>query len=411
MTDDPFPLPPADLRPLQVEGSELSELGRLPDYFWEVPDAETLDNPAVYCVSPIYAADGRMYAAIGGGDDKISVLEMTPSQEGDEQPFRIVRSFPGIHTDSIARCGLSADKSMLAAASLDGKVSVYKVTLASADHPLQVEHVNTLEGPGGEIEDCCWSPKGFMILATCSDNSAWLWHAVRGFHGVLLGHSAPVTHGAFVHCEVNGKEEINVVTASLDGAVIIWDPNQVSARHNVHVAPLEDEEGKAISCMCAHPTEPVIAVGTVSGQVCLVQASTGQVVQRAQVGGTVTDVKLSPSVTRAEIGEMQLAAADEGGVVHIYDCSTFAKRTTLTHPDVGVSINHICWGPSWPPTLVTATEDGLVRKWDPRNGELKDTLIGGTGIITDLRIFPVASPPVLLVGATTEEGGVLAWQL
>eukprot|EP01056_Protomagalhaensia_sp_Gyna25_P000051 Protomagalhaensia_sp_Gyna_25__50@NODE_1023_length_2277_cov_67_408847_g815_i0_p1_GENE_NODE_1023_length_2277_cov_67_408847_g815_i0NODE_1023_length_2277_cov_67_408847_g815_i0_p1_ORF_typecomplete_len394_score54_92ANAPC4_WD40/PF12894_7/90ANAPC4_WD40/PF12894_7/0_036ANAPC4_WD40/PF12894_7/0_0067ANAPC4_WD40/PF12894_7/4_1e08ANAPC4_WD40/PF12894_7/12WD40/PF00400_32/16WD40/PF00400_32/0_00022WD40/PF00400_32/0_61WD40/PF00400_32/0_2WD40/PF00400_32/0_025WD40/PF00400_32/14WD40_like/PF17005_5/1_8e03WD40_like/PF170 len=355
----------------------MSELGRLPDFFWENPGTD-VENPAVYSCAPIYAPDGRVYLATGGGDEILRILELVPDSapapvpevqpEEEEEDggdandsFKILKEFTGF-SESITRCALSADRSMLAAASLDGRVVIYKLKLEDSESALQVTPFQLFDGPTGEIEECVWSPQGQMILATTGDGMAWLWHATKGYHGVLVGHAKAVPFGAFIYCEVNGQRVINVVTASIDGSVIIWDPVSLTARHKV-VLSEPGGELRPITSMAVHSSEPLIACGTGDGTVYLIQGSNGQVIRSVQVMECeVGVVEFAPEVTRREIGDVQLAVAADS-VVKILDCSSFAVRQVLEDPLLTetFAINHVRWAPAWPPTLVTASEDGMIR--------------------------------------------------
>eukprot|EP01055_Gregarina_sp_Pseudo9_P005797 Gregarina_sp_Pseudo_9__5796@NODE_872_length_2116_cov_15_857968_g820_i0_p1_GENE_NODE_872_length_2116_cov_15_857968_g820_i0NODE_872_length_2116_cov_15_857968_g820_i0_p1_ORF_typecomplete_len434_score79_95ANAPC4_WD40/PF12894_7/21ANAPC4_WD40/PF12894_7/6_6e05ANAPC4_WD40/PF12894_7/0_00042ANAPC4_WD40/PF12894_7/0_39ANAPC4_WD40/PF12894_7/6_4e08ANAPC4_WD40/PF12894_7/1_9e08ANAPC4_WD40/PF12894_7/3_5e07ANAPC4_WD40/PF12894_7/1_2e03WD40/PF00400_32/8_1WD40/PF00400_32/3_4e05WD40/PF00400_32/0_00033WD40/PF00400_32/ len=426
LMDEPFPPSPSPPVPVMDGGNEtggllpsdLKEVGRLPDWLWENPEVPNQDNLAVYSFAPLYAPDGRLFLAAGGGDETLRILELNATGEpaagetgnAADAMMHVLSEFK-MHADSITRCCLSSDNSMLAAASMDGKVSLYKLALENADRPLEVTHMTTLEGPAGEIEDCVWSPKGHLLLATSSDGMAWLWHAHRGYHGVLVGHGDVVTKGAFVNClDSQNNPSIMVVTGSLDGTVIIWDPKSLTAKHKINIGD-PGEEPRPIVAMSVHSSEPVIACGTADGYVHMVQANSGQRVRCVKLfEGEVTEVAFAPDVTRKEVGDLQLAVADTQGVIKIIDGSSFAVRHTLEHPDK-VAVNHLCWGPSWPPTLISASEDGTIRIWDPRNGQLKDTLVGTAALISDLQVFPVANPPVLLVGASSEDGEIILWQL
>eukprot|EP01054_Gregarina_sp_Poly1_P009021 Gregarina_sp_Poly_1__9020@NODE_54_length_17501_cov_44_565045_g46_i0_p4_GENE_NODE_54_length_17501_cov_44_565045_g46_i0NODE_54_length_17501_cov_44_565045_g46_i0_p4_ORF_typecomplete_len435_score62_76ANAPC4_WD40/PF12894_7/3_1e03ANAPC4_WD40/PF12894_7/0_0042ANAPC4_WD40/PF12894_7/2_3e09ANAPC4_WD40/PF12894_7/5_1e05ANAPC4_WD40/PF12894_7/0_049ANAPC4_WD40/PF12894_7/9_4e06ANAPC4_WD40/PF12894_7/3_4e03WD40/PF00400_32/5_2e02WD40/PF00400_32/0_00028WD40/PF00400_32/6_1e06WD40/PF00400_32/0_74WD40/PF00400_32/1_8e02 len=418
--DEPFPQTPPPAASsgnleTSIEGTDVQDLGRVPNYFWECPEVAGVDNQAVYCFAPVSVPDGRLFMAAGGGDELLRILELRPVEgnaEVQSSGVRVLNEFK-LHTDSIAKCCLSCDNSLLAAASLDGTISVYQLNLESSEQPLDVQHVATLEGPNGEIEDCVWSPKGRLILATSSDGTAWIWHASRGYHGVLVGHGDVVTRGAFIsYLDEQGKETIQIVTSSLDGFVIVWDPESCVSKHKVEITE-SDTQPMPIVAMATHSTEPLIVCGTVDGCLHLIQASTGQKIRKAKLfEGEVTDVQFAPAIVRQETGDLLLAASDSRGVIKIIDCSTFATRHVVHHGDQrgeAVEVNHLCWAPMWPPALVSAGENGTLCIWDPRNGQLVDKLLGRGLLVSDLQVFPVNS--ALLIGAGFEEGEINLWQL
>ena len=87
--------------------------------------------------------------------------------------------------------GCSADGSVLATGSLDGRVHIWRVLRLRADaacvsHDFACRSARdgalqrTLEGPGGGVDWLQWHPRGLVLLAGSEDFSAWLWNVADG---------------------------------------------------------------------------------------------------------------------------------------------------------------------------------------------------------------------------------------
>lgn len=198
----------------QLNASDMHDLGRVPEYTWHVPkeSANEDGNVAIYTVIPLPTPNGGCYALCAGGDETVRLLEVKPDGE-----IEVVSSFLDemkIHSDSIIKISLSPDSTMLAAAGMDGIVSLYTIKW-SEDQKLSILHNKNLEGPEKEIEDITWLPnRRHVLLAASSDGTAWLWNADTGdFLSMFNGHKMKVAHCVFVR--LSPVESIVCVTGKM----------------------------------------------------------------------------------------------------------------------------------------------------------------------------------------------------
>lgn len=140
-----------------LEGME--DLGRIAEYSWHVPASDCQDNIAIYSALPLQAGNGDCYAVAAGGDECVRLLRVN-----EEQGVEVTQTLAGIHSDTIVKLVLSEDKIILAAAGMDGIVSLYRLNYDD-QNTISISHLNNLEGPAREIEDVCWSPKGHVLMA------------------------------------------------------------------------------------------------------------------------------------------------------------------------------------------------------------------------------------------------------
>jgi WD40 repeat protein len=128
-------------------------------------------------------------------------------------------------TRSISSLAISADGKFLAAASLDGTVTVWDTAEWKETRDLKAD-----EG----ILTLAFSPDGTKLATGGWENVVQIWDMNTGKElGGLAGHTAPISSVAF---SPRGDQ---VVSASLDQTVRVW--NVASAAQKVE-APKKDEK-------------------------------------------------------------------------------------------------------------------------------------------------------------------------
>jgi WD40 repeat protein len=157
--------------------------------------------------------DGRLYAAMGGGDGLVRVHDVTA---GAPTPVVV----PLGHEINAVAFEVQGDRLVLAAGSADGTARLWEGrTGAVLSDPL--EH-------GGEVRSVALTATGGdPLLATgSSDSTARVWYVAGGGSATEpLSHPAPVESVAFG--EIDGRTML--ATGCLDGNVRLWDPVRPSA--------------------------------------------------------------------------------------------------------------------------------------------------------------------------------------
>ena len=139
------------------------------------------------------------------------------------------------HTDSIIAGGFSADGRLVATASMDATVRVYRV----ADGSLH----RTLEGPAKELEWMEWHPLGPVLAAGSADETVWMWNGDSGeCMSVFSGQGGGVTCGGWT---ADGK---TLISCGESGDLIVWNPK--SGEASVHLKDIADGP---VTSFATHP--------------------------------------------------------------------------------------------------------------------------------------------------------------
>ncbi len=119
------------------------------------------------------------------------------------------------------------------------------------------------------------------------------------------------------------------------------------------------------------------AAGSISGDVHLWDAATGEMINTFHGYDTVIDASFSPDGTT-------LATGDEEGVVHLWNTSGDLLHTLTGH---GSWVNAVAFSPDGA-TLATGSADGTARLWDTATGEQLHVLSDDHGEVFDVAFSP-----------------------
>lgn len=179
---------------------------------------------SLYCLD--VDAAGRVVCT-GSGDDSARLY--------DRATLRTLAVLPCRET--VAAVAFSLTGRFVATGSYDSVVRVWDAAAAAAaavaeggagDAAPSPAALHELDGPAGDIEWLRWHPKGDVLLAGCSDGTAWMWSVAPGTAAcmqVFAGHDGGVTCGAFTP---DGKA---VVTGGEDGTLRVWSPKNGTCTH------------------------------------------------------------------------------------------------------------------------------------------------------------------------------------
>eukprot|EP00769_Ergobibamus_cyprinoides_P001620 gnl/Ergobibamus_cyprinoides/268.p1 GENE.gnl/Ergobibamus_cyprinoides/268~~gnl/Ergobibamus_cyprinoides/268.p1 ORF type:complete len:380 (+),score=88.75 gnl/Ergobibamus_cyprinoides/268:29-1141(+) len=272
--------------------------------------------------------------ATGGGDDKAFIFT------GEDGVQRAVLEG---HSDSIVDIAFNFEGSLLATASLDGTVRVWRSRAPRGSDPEDTSFGTlacTLEGPDQGIEWVAWHPRGNVLLAGSEDGAAWLWGVTASGKSRLMtaftGHSGPVSTGTWA---CNGKR---IVTGSHDGSVRIWEPASPAALHTIKSFSSAGRfDPPAITSMAAGPViegaealASLVLVGCEDGSVHLISADSGKVLHHlpAHSGGEpVEAVTFIPGAPLAASGSID-------GSVQVYELGSGALRHRLQLPQTSAPV-------------------------------------------------------------------------
>ena len=176
---------------------------------------------------------------------------------------------------------------------------------------------------------------------------------------IFSAHSAAVSYGAFIN---NGRA---VLTASEDGTVRVWNPRTGTVDVCLQ-AGASAQEPRPVTCLAAHPSQPVFLFGMDDGNVKLAHAENGRLL--------ATLPAHDASVESAGFCDaLQLAAsAGMDGRLCVWDLATLGLRHTCTHP---AGVVELKWLKESPMVLTCAVSREL-RLWDGRSGECLQMLTG-----------------------------------
>ena len=278
-----------------------------------------------------------------------------------------------VHPRTIRRVEWRGDGDMLAAASFDGKTSLWRVV---KDSLVTMELVHVLEGHEHEVKSVSFSPDG-ELLATCSrDKSIFIFDVKTGETvSVLQGHTQDVK------CVKFSSDGERLISASYDDTVKIWaaDPDGDDWSCS---STLRGHQGTVWSCSFDTNSTRIIsssADGTL--KLWMPPGLAPAVVPPWLITSLVRD----RSGNEGQLGSWRCVATLQG--VHngpIYDldwkhllatvCGDNVLRvfrvnetspffTLLWSARVDMELNSVRWHPIDQTKLATAGDDGLVRVW------------------------------------------------
>jgi WD40 repeat protein len=207
-----------------------------------------------------------------------------------------------------------------------------------------------------------------------------MWWAPTGkVMQVFAGHADRVNAGCFANA---GK---CIATGAVSGEVIIWNPRQGTATHNLQL--YQDQ----VLCIEAHPKEPVVVAGGFDGTCVVVHVETGK---------TLTTLKGHEHEVEAVSffhGDLPLLATGGiDGTVRVWETNRWELRVSVNaHKELQGGVTRLAWHPTQPVVLSAGT-DCMVRAHDARSGQQLRVLSGHRKEILDLASVQVGDAVVLL---------------
>jgi WD40 repeat protein len=244
--------------------------------------------------------------------------------------------------------------------------------------------IMTLDGDGGGVNACAFSPDGRWIVSAHSQDTLWIWQTVTGTQfGALFGHDDRVLDCAF------SPDGNLIVSASKDKTLKLWD-----AVTTVELHTLTGHTGKVTACAFS-PDGKIILSGSGDGSVKLWNAATGEELRTisAEAGG-VASCAFSPDGSRI--------AAAFSGAIKLWDATTGIEVVSI-NTEAG-TIMDLVFSTDCRRVLAAST-DGTLRWWDTATGSAGMKFDGHKGAALACAISPDES----LIVSSSDDKTLRLW--
>jgi WD40 repeat protein len=311
----------------------------------------------------------------------------------------------------IQSLAVSADNAMLAAGSDDGNVTVWDLSTGAfkysplctyGEPEINARDICRLSQRGfTEVRGIAFSPDGKWLAAGSSDQRVWLWEVATGdlvtrsSDGQRGGHINTVTSVVF------NQAGDQLMTASWDNTVRVWDIQPEDAGVRILLNETLIGHSSSIWALALSPDDHWLASGS-SDQTTILwkmdQVSQfGELV--AQLDGAVWALATSPQ-------RNQLAAGDEAGHIHIWDFDgeSLSNPRTLQQAGAVYSVAYSQDG-RW---LASVGDDSDIHVWDMTNGAAEEAWTI-PGAHTDEIWAVVFSPDDRWLASASFDGTVKLW--
>jgi WD40 repeat protein len=277
------------------------------------------------------------------------------------------------HSDSVYGVEFSPDGKLLASASLDGTVKLWRANGALS---------NTLQGPdGGGLVDMSFSPDGQTLAAGGTDTAIYLWSQDGNLLHTLKGHDSWVT---FVRFSPDGQR---LASASTDRTVRLWE------KDGTPLATLlgHDDFVMAVSF---NPVNETLASGSLDGTI-KIWKTNGTLLKTIVAREGIYDVAFSPN------GTVVAAASKDGSLTLWSPEGSFINTFQPISSGELISVDFSSDGQF----IAAAGEDRIIRIWR-QDGTLVTTLPGHQSKVQHVTFSPDGSQ----IASASEDLSLRLWQ-
>ncbi|ODQ68452.1 essential protein [Nadsonia fulvescens var. elongata DSM 6958] len=347
----------------------------------------------------------------GGGDNTAYIWTC------HSHPPKMVAELEG-STESVVAGGFSPDGAYAVTGDMTGTITAWKA--------IKRGEAWKAHGKVSEVDEVIWikfHPKQAHIFALgAADGSVWVYSLAPELENitVLYSHSLPCTNGEWV--DVDDMDSLTLMTCSEDGTIVNW--NVYTGASNWRLGRKELRGEKPWVNMKLSPSGGTIAVGGSEGSLALIGVATGTTLDVIKTGNS-SDL-LDNSIEALAFSNSEtlplLAVGNVSGQVYLYDAKSWKIRRTFDinsitdnkderEIEVGeTAVTQLLFDGPLDLDLYCSSMDGVIRRWDVRNGAITWEGHGHNSGILGFALAPTLTGGKRLVSAG-DEGVSLVFEL
>lgn len=301
---------------------------------------------SVFCVN----LNNDNTLAVTGGEDDLAYVWQTKTGE-------VLFECTG-HKDSVTAASFSHDGKYVVTGDMGGLIQVWDVANKNLLWCYE----------GDELEWLIWHHAAHVLLAGVQSGEIYMWQIPQGNCKVFP------TNGSKCTCGVLLPNGTQVAAGYEDGSIRIWDLKSTSI---VNQVSNETTGGAVTGISCSADGKLMITCGLTSGALVIKTADCKVAAHLKGVGSEEIESAAFCSETDLPI----VATGSLNGEVCFWDISRQALRHTAS---IGYSVTQMLWGPN--AMLFVSSVDGTVYAYNGRTGQLLATLTGHAAAVLDIKL-------------------------